>query len=220
MTVPHPSSLISIYAFDANYAALSRVGRAQKRVLDIVASCIILATIFPVLAIIAAAIKIDSAGPVIFRQTRVGLNGQCFSIYKFRTMTVLEDGELIVQAKRCDPRVTRIGRWLRRSSFDELPQLLNVLKGEMSLVGPRPHALAHDHAFAKLISSYAIRGRVKPGITGLAQIHGLRGETVTIQAIQRRVELDVEYIARWSILLDLEILVRTTKEIIRPRNAY
>lgn len=220
MTAHHPTTSISVYAFDANHEALSRAGRVQKRIFDLVTSCIILAAIIPVLVVIAIAIKLDSSGPVLFRQTRVGLNGRCFRIYKFRTMTVLEDGEIIVQAKHSDPRVTRVGRWLRRLSFDELPQLLNVLKGEMSLVGPRPHALAHDHAFAKLINSYAARCQVKPGITGLAQIHGLRGETATIQAIQRRVELDIEYITRWSLLLDLEILIRTTREIVKPRNAY
>ncbi|MGO4526456.1 exopolysaccharide biosynthesis polyprenyl glycosylphosphotransferase [Microvirga sp. 2MCAF35] len=220
MTAPHQSTLMSGYAFDGSYVALSRAGRAQKRIFDIVLSCIVMVAVFPILVIIAVAIKLDTPGPVLFRQTRVGLNGRRFRIYKFRTMTVLEDGELIVQAKHFDPRITRVGRWLRRLSLDELPQLLNVLKGEMSLVGPRPHALAHDHAFAKLINSYAIRGHVRPGITGLAQVHGLRGETATIQAIQKRVELDVEYIARWSMLLDLEILVRTVGEIVRPRNAY
>jgi lipopolysaccharide/colanic/teichoic acid biosynthesis glycosyltransferase len=158
---------------------------------------------------VAALIRLDSPGPVLFRQRRYGFNQQAFRIFKFRTMTATDDGAVIVQARRDDPRVTRIGRILRRYNLDELPQLLNVLAGQMSLVGPRPHALAHDREFERKIALYARRHNVKPGITGWAQVHGLRGETDTDDKMAKRVAYDHWYIDNWSIWLDIAILLRT-----------
>ncbi len=157
----------------------------------------------------ALAIKCDSAGPIIFRQRRNGFNGQQFTIYKFRTMHVMEDGPEIVQARRNDSRVTRVGRILRRTSIDELPQLFNVLLGHMSLIGPRPHALAHDDEFKKLVSNYACRHHVKPGLSGWAQVNGHRGETRADFTISKRVEFDIWYINNWSLSLDVLIIFRT-----------
>jgi lipopolysaccharide/colanic/teichoic acid biosynthesis glycosyltransferase len=174
----------------------------------------------PLLAAIALWIALDSTGPVLFRQTRRGLGGQPFTIVKFRTMNALENGANVVQATQNDPRVTRAGRFLRKASLDELPQLLNVIRGEMSLVGPRPHALAHDDYYGARIEDYALRQGVKPGITGWAQVHGLRGETPTLDVMQRRVLLDVWYARNADLVLDLEILLRTPFEVLRQRNAH
>jgi exopolysaccharide biosynthesis polyprenyl glycosylphosphotransferase len=171
----------------------------------------------PVLLAAALAVKLDSPGPVIFRQRRIGINGRPFVIYKFRTMSVVEDGPQIAQARRDDPRVTRVGRLLRPSSIDELPQLFNVLKGEMSLVGPRPHAVSHDDDYGAVIPDYALRRRVRPGITGWAQVNGLRGETTTIEEMEKRVAMDLWYIDNWSLLLDLRIAWRTCIEVMRPQ---
>jgi putative colanic acid biosynthesis UDP-glucose lipid carrier transferase len=191
-----------------------------KRAIDIFLACTASVMLLPLLALVAIAIKLDSRGPVIFRQTRHGLNGKPFQIRKFRTMTVLEDGESVKQAERFDKRVTRLGSWLRRTSIDELPQLINVLKGEMSIVGPRPHAAAHDNHFNEVIASYTFRQRVKPGITGYAQVNGSRGETPTVEAMQRRVALDIWYIDNWTFRLDLAIMLRTIIEVVHSRNAY
>jgi Undecaprenyl-phosphate glucose phosphotransferase len=191
-----------------------------KRTIDIFLAGTTLIALLPLLAIVAIAIKLDSPGPSIFRQTRRGFNGKPFQILKFRTMNVLEDGESVKQAERFDKRVTRLGSWLRRTSIDELPQLINVLLGEMSIVGPRPHAAVHDNQFDKTIANYALRQRMKPGITGCAQVNGSRGETPTVEAMQQRVELDIWYIDNWSFYLDLAIMFRTMIEILRGRNAY
>jgi exopolysaccharide biosynthesis polyprenyl glycosylphosphotransferase len=207
-------------AFELKPAPLTRVDWAQKRAFDLVISSLALVLCIPLFALIAMAIRLDSPGPILFRQTRGGFNGRPFRIYKFRTMTVLEDGARVVQAKCNDPRVTRVGRWLRRTSLDELPQLFNVIKGEMSLVGPRPHALAHDRKFNKLISNYGLRTHAMPGITGLAQVHGLRGETATVDLIRRRVDFDIHYISNRTLLLDIQILFRTVGEVFRHPNAY
>jgi exopolysaccharide biosynthesis polyprenyl glycosylphosphotransferase len=172
------------------------------------------------MALAAIAIKLDSPGPVIFRQTRRGFNGKQFVIFKFRSMTVQENGPNVVQATCDDSRVTTIGRMLRSSSIDELPQLWNVLTGDMSLIGPRPHALAHDNYFETQLSDYAFRHHVKPGITGWAQCNGARGATPTIEHIAKRVKLDLWYINNWSLWLDLLILIRTIFEVLRKRNAY
>jgi putative colanic acid biosysnthesis UDP-glucose lipid carrier transferase len=166
------------------------------------------------------AIKLDSPGPILFRQQRLGFNGCSFQIYKFRTMSVLEDGLSAIQARVDDDRVTRLGKWLRRTSIDELPQLLNVLDGGMSLVGPRPHAVAHDNQFDKLVRNYAFRQRMKPGLTGWAQVHGFRGPTTTTDLIERRVEYDLWYIDNWSLKLDFGILLQTPLEVLRGSNAY
>ena len=172
------------------------------------------------MALTAIAIKLHGPGPVIFRQYRKGFNGKQFVMFKFRTMTVQENGANVAQARRDDPRVTAIGRLLRSASIDELPQLLNVLKGEMSLIGPRPHALAHDNQFEKIVGDYAFRHHVKPGITGWAQCNGARGATPSIEHISERVRLDLWYINNWSLWLDIQILIKTVFEVLRKRNAY
>lgn len=181
-----------------------------KSLEDLVISALILAFISPLLVLIGVAIKLDSPGPVIFRQTRAGWSGRNFRIWKFRTMYArLEPQDVIQQARRNDPRVTRVGAFLRRTSLDELPQLINVLRGEMSLVGPRPHAIQHDAEYSARIAQYFARYHIKPGITGLAQVRGLRGETGEIGQMIERIESDIEYINNWSIWLDFTILVRT-----------
>lgn len=194
--------------------------RSSKRFLDLVIAIPALMVLAPFLIVLSLLIRLDSAGPSLFRQTRLGHQGRPFSIFKFRTMTVLENGARIEQARPDDARTTRIGRWLRAFSLDELPQLINVVKGEMSLVGPRPHALAHDALYARLIPHYGLRQTIKPGITGWAQIHGLRGATPTVEMMSRRVDYDAWYAAHASLALDLKILLRTPLEIIRRRNAY
>ncbi|MFZ2139985.1 MAG: undecaprenyl-phosphate glucose phosphotransferase [Xanthobacteraceae bacterium] len=201
-------------------APLNLFERSIKRVIDIVVAGMTLIVLMPLFTLVAILIKLDSPGRVIFRQTRHGFNGKPFNILKFRTMTVLEDGDWVKQAARFDKRVTRVGFWLRRTSIDELPQLINVLNGEMSVVGPRPHAAAHDNYFDRVIANYAFRQRVKPGITGCAQVNGFRGETPTVDAMQRRVELDLWYIDNWSFHLDFAIMFRTIIEIVRGHNAY
>jgi|ERR1700688_3705821 len=194
--------------------------RLAKRIVDVVFAGTALILSLPILLITAIAIKLDSPGPIIFRQWRCGFNGRPFQILKFRTMSVLEDGETIVQARRNDPRVTWIGKLLRRTSLDELPQLLNVLQGSMSIVGPRPHAMAHDNEFDKLIANYAYRHHVKPGLTGWAQVNGNRGPTRTVAAIDRRIQFDLWYIDNWNIALDLKIILMTVIAILRGENAH
>jgi lipopolysaccharide/colanic/teichoic acid biosynthesis glycosyltransferase len=200
-----------------------RTRRAQdglKRVLDLVIAVPMLIFLAPLLIAVAAFIKLDSVGPALFRQSRLGQNGRAFGIVKFRTMNVVEDGDAVVQAERNDARVTRIGAFLRTTSIDELPQLLNVIAGDMSLVGPRPHAVAHDIHYASLIPEYIQRQRVKPGITGWAQVNGYRGGTPTLDLMQRRVDLDIWYANHASLALNLLILVRTPFELLRNRNVY
>jgi Undecaprenyl-phosphate glucose phosphotransferase len=209
-----------VLAIDIQRAPLSGAQRLVKRTLDIFLAAMALIFFLPIMTLTAIAIKLDSPGPVIFRQTRSGFNGRRFVIFKFRTMTVQENGLAVLQATPEDPRVTAIGRLLRSASFDELPQLLNVLKGDMSLIGPRPHALAHDSYFENVLSDYAFRHHVKPGITGWAQCNGARGATPSIEHISERVKLDLWYINNWSVWLDLQILIKTFFEVLRKRNAY
>ena len=193
---------------------------ALKRALDVVlASCLIVA-LAPLFLVVGMLIKLESSGPVIFSQRRKGFNGREFTIFKFRSMNVLEDGHVIPQARRNDPRLTRVGRILRATSIDELPQLLNVLRGNMSLVGPRPHAVAHDDGYTKVIAKYAFRQHVRPGLTGWAQVNGFRGETSQLEQMERRVDHDLWYIKNWSFWLDLKILALTSFELVRRRNAY
>ncbi|HKG00886.1 MAG TPA: undecaprenyl-phosphate glucose phosphotransferase, partial [Xanthobacteraceae bacterium] len=192
----------------------------QKRALDLVVASGILVALVPLLLCVALLIRLDSRGPVFFLQRRYGFNQQPFRIIKFRTMTATDDGDAIVQATRADGRVTRVGRWLRRSSIDELPQLINVIKGDMSLVGPRPHALSHNREYEQKISLYARRHNVKPGITGWAQVNGLRGETDTDDKMRRRVEHDLYYIDNWSLWLDVRILLLTALSRRSHRNAH
>ena len=195
-------------------------GPIVKAIEDRVLASLAVLALLPLMLCIAAAIKIDSRGPVFFRQRRHGFNHQVITVLKFRTMSVTQDGPVVPQASRNDPRVTRIGKWLRRSSLDELPQLLNVIAGEMSLVGPRPHALAHNVYFSGLFETYANRHRMKPGITGWAQIHGFRGETDTPDKMRKRVEHDLYYIENWSLWLDLKILLLTPFLGLFGKNAF
>jgi putative colanic acid biosynthesis UDP-glucose lipid carrier transferase len=198
-----------------------RGGRAfPKRATDIVFSSLLLVCVLPLMLVIAAAIKLTSPGPAMFKQRRYGLDGEEIMVHKFRTMTVTENGRRIKQATRDDPRVTAVGRFLRRTSLDELPQLLNVLSGSMSLVGPRPHAVAHNEQYRRLISGYMMRHKVAPGITGLAQVNGCRGETATLEDMKRRVAYDLEYLRNWSWLLDVKILVKTVGLLFRDERAY
>jgi lipopolysaccharide/colanic/teichoic acid biosynthesis glycosyltransferase len=190
-----------------------------KRLIDLICAVTGFAFLLPLFVIVAIAIRMDSKGPVLFRQLRGGRDGAPFRIYKFRTMDVLEDGPEVRQATYRDPRVTRVGRWLRLSSVDELPQLLNVIVGHMSLVGPRPHAVAHDAYYSRVIENYAGRYRVRPGITGLAQVSGSRGETPSVRDMRRRVELDNIYVARQSLSLDAWILLRTFIHIVEQQRA-
>jgi len=209
-----------VLAIEIQRAPLNGAQRVVKRVMDIVLASLALIFFLPIMALTAIAIKLDSPGPVIFRQNRNGFNGRQFVIFKFRTMTVQENGPAVLQASRDDPRVTSIGRLLRSASIDELPQLINVLKGDMSLIGPRPHALAHDSYFEEVLSDYAFRHHVKPGITGWAQCNGARGATPSLEHISERVKLDLWYINNWSLWLDIQILIKTFVEVLRKRNAY
>ena len=189
--------------------------RLEKRIFDVVLATFGLVTILPLMLIVALLIKLDSPGPVFFLQRRYGRNNQVFRIFKFRTMHVAEDGDRVDQAVRHDARVTRVGRFLRASSIDELPQLINVLIGDMSLVGPRPHALVHEESFEARLDLFSLRRRVLPGITGWAQVNGCRGETTTLQSVEKRMEYDLYYIDNWSIWLDMEILARTVTTTLR-----
>jgi len=184
-----------------------------KRAVDVVGALSALVLFLPLLAVIALIIRVESSGPAVFRQRRGGLNGKPFTIYKFRTMRALEDGDVIEQAKRADPRITPFGAILRRTSMDELPQLVNVLLGDMSLVGPRPHALAHDRFYEQLIPNYSGRLRTRPGLTGLAQVAGLRGETRELSQMAERVHYDLRYIEEWSIVLDIKLLAGTVQAL-------
>jgi len=191
-----------------------------KRAFDVVLASVALLLTWPVLLAVAAAIKRSSPGPVLFKQRRCGLNGEEILVYKFRTMMVCEDGPTLAQATKHDWRVTPLGALLRRTSMDELPQIFNVLEGKMSFVGPRPHAVAHNEAYRKLISGYMIRHKVRPGITGWAQVNGLRGETATVDKMQQRVQYDLDYLKNWSLWLDLKIIARTALTVLQDRNAY
>jgi putative colanic acid biosynthesis UDP-glucose lipid carrier transferase len=191
-----------------------------KRLTDVALATSILIVAAPLMIALALAVRLSSPGPVIFVQRRYGLDGREINVWKFRTMRVLEDGDQIVQARRQDPRITRVGRFMRRYSLDELPQLFNVLQGRMSLVGPRPHAIAHNEEYRKLIKGYMVRHKVPPGITGLAQVNGCRGETARVEDMQARVNYDLEYLRRWSPLLDLKILMLTATRLLRDEKAY
>ena len=191
-----------------------------KRLSDIVLATLILILIAPVMLAIAIGVKATSPGPVLFLQRRYGLDGREILVYKFRSMTVAEDGAVVTQATRNDQRVTPFGAFLRRSSLDELPQFINVLQGRMSIVGPRPHAVAHNEQYRKLIKSYMVRHKVRPGITGWAQVNGLRGETDTIDKMKARIEYDLDYLRHWSLKLDLQIIWRTIFVVFAKQNAY
>jgi putative colanic acid biosynthesis UDP-glucose lipid carrier transferase len=192
-----------------------------KRLEDLALASLALVAALPLMVAVAIGVKLTSPGPAIFRQRRCGLDGSQFTVYKFRTMRVMEDGEDVPQAAREDARVTPFGAFLRRTSLDELPQLINVLQGRMSMVGPRPHALAHNERYRKLVKGYMVRHKVRPGITGLAQVRGYRGATETVDKMRKRVEVDLEYLRRWSIWLDLKILFQTVWIVLAgDKNAF
>jgi len=191
-----------------------------KRVSDIVLSTLILIMISPILLVLAIGVKMSSPGPIIFRQRRTGLDGEIIEVYKFRSMRTTEDGAVVKQATRDDPRITPFGAVIRKTSLDELPQFVNVLQGRMSIVGPRPHAVAHNEQYRKLVKAYMARHKVKPGITGWAQVNGLRGETDTLDKMAARIEYDLEYLRNWTLGLDLLIIARTVKLVFLDRSAY
>jgi putative colanic acid biosysnthesis UDP-glucose lipid carrier transferase len=196
------------------------VNAVVKRVFDFLMASLILLLIWPVMLLIAIGVKLTSPGPALFKQRRYGLGGDEIMVYKFRTMIVQEDGARIEQAHKDDRRVTRFGAFLRRTSLDELPQFFNVIGGSMSIVGPRPHAIAHNEQYRRLIDGYMIRHKVKPGITGWAQVNGFRGETQTVEKMQKRVEYDLDYLRNWSVSLDMWIMVKTVITVLKDRNAY
>jgi putative colanic acid biosynthesis UDP-glucose lipid carrier transferase len=192
----------------------------MKRLTDIVLSVVILLLLLPLLLVVSVLVKVSSPGPIIFKQRRYGLDGVEIAVYKFRTMSVTEDGAQIRQASKLDNRITRIGRVLRRTSLDELPQLINVLQGRMSLVGPRPHAVAHNEEYRKLIKGYMVRHKVLPGITGLAQVNGCRGETSQLEDMEARVNYDLDYLRHWTPMLDVKIILLTVVKVFRDDKAY
>ncbi len=228
--------LPDIYVFDLMQARFDNVGGMPviaicetpfmglnsmvKRTSDVLLALVIQILLLPLMLVIAVAVKISSPGPVIFRQRRYGLYGEEIIVYKFRSMTVTDNGDTIVQARKGDQRVTRIGAFLRRSSLDELPQFINVLQGRMSIVGPRPHAVAHNEQYRKLIKGYMLRHKVKPGITGWAQVNGMRGETETLDKMEARIQYDLDYLRSWSLWLDLWIIVKTVKVVVTRENAH
>jgi len=228
--------LPDVYVFDLMQARFDTVGgmpviaisetpfmgfnSVLKRGTDVVVSVLALVLLAPLMLLIALAVKLGSPGPVLFKQRRYGLYGEEIYIYKFRSMTVLDDGPTIVQARAGDRRITRIGHFLRRTSLDELPQFINALQGRMSVVGPRPHAVAHNEEYRKLIKGYMLRHKVKPGITGWAQVNGLRGETATLDKMEARIRYDLDYLRNWSLWLDLWIILKTVKVVFTRENAY
>lgn len=228
--------LPDVYIFDLMQARFDNVGGVPvvaicetpfygvdsvvKNVSDFILAFLILIILLPVMLVIALIVKLTSPGPAVFKQRRYGLDGEEIIVYKFRSMAVCEDGSNIAQAQKDDRRLTRFGAFLRRTSLDELPQFINVLQGRMSIVGPRPHAVAHNELYRKLIRGYMLRHKVKPGITGWAQVNGLRGETKDLEKMQARIEFDLYYLQNWSIWFDLWIIMRTIWVVLRRENAY
>ncbi|MCP5160057.1 MAG: undecaprenyl-phosphate glucose phosphotransferase [Hahellaceae bacterium] len=199
---------------------IAGVNAVLKRTEDIVLSSLILVLIALPMLCIALAVKLTSRGPVIFKQVRYGIDGKPIYVWKFRSMSTLDNGAVVKQATKNDPRLTPIGGFIRRTSLDELPQFINVLQGQMSIVGPRPHAVAHNEEYRKLIKGYMLRHKVKPGITGWAQVNGWRGETDTLDKMEKRVEYDLEYIRHWSLWLDIKIVIMTVFKGFFGKNAY
>jgi putative colanic acid biosynthesis UDP-glucose lipid carrier transferase len=228
--------LPDVYIFDLMQARFDNVGGMPviaicetpfmglnstiKRASDVVLASLILLLLAPLMLVVAIAVKMSSPGPAIFRQRRYGLYGEEIIVYKFRSMTVMENDAAVTQAQRNDGRVTKIGGFLRRTSLDELPQFINVLQGRMSIVGPRPHAVAHNEQYRKLIKGYMLRHKVKPGITGWAQVNGLRGETATLDKMEARIQYDLDYLRNWSVWLDLWIVLKTVKVVLTRENAF
>jgi len=216
----HIEEKIGLPIMNMSASPMQGIKAVIKRLEDVVISSIGLILIAPILAVIAILIKLDSKGPVFFKQRRYGVDGKEITVWKFRSMTVTENGEKVTQAKRGDSRVTKIGAFLRKSSLDELPQLINVLQGAMSLVGPRPHAVAHNEYYRKEIQGYMERHKMRPGITGWAQVNGSRGETSEISQMEERVRYDLEYIRNWSLGLDIRILFKTVSTVLNTKDTY
>ena len=191
-----------------------------KGMSDFILASLILCLISPVLILLALGVKFSSPGPVLFKQRRYGLDGHEIVVYKFRSMTVTEDGETVTQAKVNDKRVTPLGKFIRKTSLDELPQFINVLQGRMSIVGPRPHAISHNEMYRKVIKGYMVRHKVKPGITGWAQVNGFRGETETVDSMKTRIDYDIEYLKKWSLGLDIKIILKTVLLVFKDTKAY
>ena len=215
--VDHVNGIPIVAVCDTPFTGMNGV---IKRVSDIVLATLILLLISPLMIAIAIGVKMSSPGPILFKQRRYGLDGADILVYKFRSMTVCEDGAVIKQATRDDQRITRLGAFLRKSSLDELPQFFNVLQGRMSIVGPRPHAVAHNEIYRKLIKGYMVRHKVKPGITGWAQVNGYRGETDLLEKMQARIDYDLDYLRNWSLKLDLAIIARTVLVVVHDKHAY
>jgi putative colanic acid biosynthesis UDP-glucose lipid carrier transferase len=215
-----PQTISGMVAFQTQRPPLTLFERSLKRIFDILFSLVALLTLMPMLVFVAVAIKLESSGPFLFLQSRKGYGGRAFRIFKFRSMTVLEDGGDVRQAKRGDPRVTKVGAFIRATSIDEIPQLWNILRGEMSVVGPRPHAVVHDDHYDALIAKYAYRRHMKPGLTGWAQINNCRGETPTIEKMEERIQHDLWYINNWSFWLDLKIIVMTVAKLSDYKRVY
>ena len=216
----HTTSVCGVPVISVCESPFTGFDGAVKRISDIVFSILILILITPVLIAVAIAVKRSSPGPIIFKQRRYGLDGKEILVYKFRSMTVTEDGGTVMQAQKGDARVTPLGAFLRKTSLDELPQFINVLQGRMSIVGPRPHAVAHNEIYRKLIKGYMVRHKVKPGITGWAQVNGLRGETDTLDKMQGRIDYDLDYLRHWSLRLDISIILRTVRLVAKDQQAY
>ena len=216
----HPGSVCGMPVISVCDTPFRGSNGLLKRCSDVVLSLLILIPIFPLLLILAAAVKLSSPGPIVFRQRRYGLDGEEIVVYKFRSMTVTEDIGDIKQAQKNDPRITPLGALLRRTSLDELPQFINVLQGRMSIVGPRPHAVAHNELYRKLITGYMVRHKVKPGITGWAQVNGYRGETRTLDKMQGRIDFDLDYLRNWSLRLDIHIILKTVRLVLKDQKAY
>jgi putative colanic acid biosynthesis UDP-glucose lipid carrier transferase len=220
LSLPSVKKVGSMFAFSAFGSPFDGVEAFIKRAEDLIIGSAILLMILPIMAVIAAIIKITSKGPVFFKQDRYGLGGVPIKVWKFRSMKVMENTEVVTQATKGDPRVTPFGAFLRRTSLDELPQFINVLQGSMSIVGPRPHAVAHNEQYRKIVDNYMIRQKVKPGITGLAQIKGYRGETDTLDKMEKRVYFDIQYMQKWSLKLDLKIIIMTIFKGFVGESAY
>jgi putative colanic acid biosynthesis UDP-glucose lipid carrier transferase len=214
------SSIMDIPIVAVCESPIIGINSVIKRIIDVTFSLSILLFVTPLMLLIAIGVKLSSRGPVLFKQRRYGLDGKEIVVYKFRSMTVIEDNEQVKQATREDPRITRFGSFLRKSSLDELPQFINVLQGRMSIVGPRPHAISHNEMYRRLIKGYMIRHKVKPGITGWAQVKGFRGETDTVEKMQSRIFYDIQYLQNWSIFIDLLIIFKTIVVIFNEENAY
>ena len=216
----HTAAVCGVPVISVCESPFAGINGAIKRLSDIVFSVFILSLVLPIMVVVSIAVKLSSPGPIIFKQRRYGQDGKEIVVYKFRSMRVTEDSGVIQQAQKHDSRVTPLGALLRRTSIDELPQFVNVLQGRMSIVGPRPHAIAHNELYRKLIKGYMVRHKVKPGITGWAQVNGLRGETATLEKMQGRIDYDLDYLRNWSLQLDIHIIFKTIRLVLKDQKAY